>query len=219
MIPVRDNIHSRSFPLATLLFILVNSYFFYYEQELTNTALNRFMNVLGFVPASFLSHVIKHPLDISNYIPLISNLFLHGGWLHIIGNMWYLWFFGGPVEDYFGSFTFLYFYFVCGIIANITQLIVDPTSAIPTIGASGAISGVLGAYLVLYPRAKISLLIPLLILFPIVQVRAWLFLIFWFLLQLHSGTMSLHTDGATIAWWAHIGGFIAGMIGAKRLRP
>ena len=186
MIPLRDNVHSRSFPLMTVLIILVNFYFFHHELSLDSTALQNFINHYGLVPAAFLAKLLKNPLSLSDYIPLISNLFLHGGWLHIIGNMWYLWFFGDHIEDCLGSLDFAYFYFLCGIAANISQIFIDPASAVPTIGASGAISGVLGAYLVLYPRARISLLIPLFLFFPIIQVRAWVFLVFWFLLQLNN---------------------------------
>ena len=195
MIPLRDNVHSRSFPLMTVLFILVNFYFFHHELALNSIALHNFITHYGLVPAAFLAKLLKNPFSLSDYIPLISNLFLHGGWLHIIGNMWFLWFFGDHVEDCLGSLNFAYFYFLCGIVANISQIIIDPASTIPTIGASGAISGVLGAYLVLYPRARISLLVPLFIFFPIIQVRAWIFLVFWFLLQLQSGAMALFTSG------------------------
>ena len=129
--------------------------------------------------------------------------------------MWYLWLFGDHVEDNLGHFTFAWFYFFFGVIANLAQLVVDPASTIATVGASGAISGILGAYLVIYPQARISILIPLILIFPIIQVRAWMFLIFWFLLQLQGGAAALFISGANIAWWAHVGGFLAGVILAK----
>lgn len=218
MIPLRDNIHSRSFPVITIMLIVLNFYFFYQELILSDAALNKYIEAYGLVPAAFLRKLIRYPLDLATYIPFISNLFLHGGWMHIIGNMWYLWIFGDNVEDCLGRLRFIYFYLLCGIIANLAQVIVDPASAVPTIGASGAISGVLGAYLVLYPRARISMLIPLFPFFPIFQIRAMFFLIFWFLLQLQSGALALFTTGANIAWWAHIGGFVAGMALVKMIK-
>ena len=215
MIPLRDNIHSRHFPFMTVLLIAINFYYFYQELLLSDAALTAFISHYGLVPSVFMAKLAKTPLAVATYTPLISNLFLHGGWMHVIGNMWYLWLFGHSVEDCLGRLNFVYFYLLCGILANLSQLVIDPTTTIPTIGASGAISGVLGAYFLLYPRARISTLIPLFILFPIIQIRAWLFLIFWFLLQLQSGAMALSMSGGGIAWWAHIGGFVAGMVLAK----
>ena len=124
----------------------------------------------------------------------------------------------GRIEDCLGRLNFTWFYLLCGVAANLSQTIVDPASTVPTIGASGAISGVLGAYFLLYPRARISTLIPLFLFFPIIQIRAWLFLIFWFLIQLQSGTLALFTAGSGIAWWAHVGGFIAGMALVKLIK-
>jgi membrane associated rhomboid family serine protease len=218
VIPLRDNIRSRSFPFITILLIVVNFYSFYQELILSDATLNSFIENYGLIPAVFLANLTRHPLDIATYIPFISNLFLHGGWMHIIGNMWYLWIFGDNVEDCLGRLRFLCFYLACGIIANLAQIIVDPASVVPTIGASGAISGVLGAYLLLYPRARISMLIPLFPFFPVFQVRAMFFLVFWFLLQLQSGALALISTSANIAWWAHIGGFVAGMVLVKKIK-
>ena len=215
MIPLRDNIHSRTFPIITVILIAINFYCFYLELTFDEAGLESFIAQYGFVPARFLSHFVTAPLAPATYVPIISNLFLHGGWLHILGNMWYLWLFGDHVEDNLGHFTFASFYFFFGVIANLAQLVVDPASTIATVGASGAISGILGAYLVIYPQARISILIPLILIFPIIQVRAWMFLIFWFLLQLQGGAAALFISGANIAWWAHVGGFLAGVILAK----
>jgi membrane associated rhomboid family serine protease len=210
VIPLRDNVHSRHFPYITVLLVVLNFYFFFQEINLNDATLTGYLQRYGLVPAFFLANFANHPFAAATYIPLLSNLFLHGGWMHIIGNMWYLWLFGHSVEDCLGRLNFIYFYLLCGIAANLSQIVVDPGATVPTIGASGAISGVLGAYFLLYPRARISTLIPLFLFFPIIQIRAWLFLIFWFLLQLQSG-LTLFTTGSSIAWWAHIGGFVAGM--------
>lgn len=217
MFPLRDDVPSRSWPLATVLLIIANFYIFYQELVLSAPALHRLIGAWGLVPARFLADFAGRPFDLATYLPLVANLFLHGGWLHIIGNMWYLWIFGDNVEDRLGKIRFLRFYLFCGIAANLVQIMVDPGSTVPTIGASGAISGVLGAYLMLYPRARISVF--LFILLPIIQVRAWLFLPVWFLLQLQSGTSALVTSSAGIAWWAHIGGFVAGMVLAAGMKP
>jgi membrane associated rhomboid family serine protease len=214
--PLRDNISSRSWPLVTFLLIIANFCVFYQELSLSDPALNRLIGAWGLVPAQFIADLANRPLSPDTYLPLVANLFLHGGWLHIIGNMWYLWIFGDNVEDCLGKTRFLYFYIICGIIANLSQMVVDPGSTVPTIGASGAVSGVLGAYLMLYPRARISVFI--FILLPIIQVRAWLFLPLWFLLQLQNGTLSLFMSGANIAWWAHIGGFLGGMVLARLMK-
>ncbi|MDR3564529.1 MAG: rhomboid family intramembrane serine protease [Negativicutes bacterium] len=218
MIPLRDNVHSRHFPYITVGLIIINFYTFFQEIGMSDAALAGSIQNYGLVPASFLANFDSHPLAVSTYVPLFSDLFLHGGWMHIIGNMWYLWLFGHSVEDCLGRLNFTWFYLLCGIAANLSQIIVDPASTVPTIGASGAISGVLGAYFLLYPRARISTLIPLFIFFPIIQIRAWLFLIFWFLLQLQSGALALFTAGSGIAWWAHIGGFVAGMALVKMVK-
>lgn len=216
MFPLRDNIQSRSFPFVTLFLIVANFYVFYQELLLNDPALHKLIAAWGLVPAKFLADIASRPLSPDTYLPLVTNLFLHGGWLHIIGNMWYLWIFGDNIEDCLGKTSFLFFYLICGVVANLSQIVIDPGSAVPTIGASGAVSGVLGAYLMLYPRARISVFI--FILLPIIQVRAWLFLPIWFLLQLQNGTAALFMSGANIAWWAHIGGFIAGLVLARLIK-
>jgi len=218
MIPLRDNIRSHTFPFITILLIIVNFYIFYQELLLSNHVLNRVIARYGLVPAKFLQAFHAASSSPSTYLPLFSNLFLHGGWLHIIGNMWYLWIFADNIEDCLGHLGFLAFYLASGLVANLAQVLVDPTSTVPTIGASGAVSGVLGAYFVCYPWARISTLIPLIFLFPIVEIPAIAFLGFWFLLQLEHGTSPFFA-GASIAWWAHIGGFVWGMLLALFFRP
>ncbi len=212
MFPLRDNVPSRSWPLVTVLLIAANFYVFYQELILSDAALGRMIHALGLVPADFLARLAREPFAFTTYLPFVTNLFLHGGWMHILGNMWYLWIFGDNIEDRLGKFRFLFFYILCGVLANAAQVIVDPLSPVPTVGASGAISGVLGAYLMLFPKARIATLIPLFPIFPIIQIPALLFLPLWFLLQLQQGALALFTAGAGIAWWAHIGGFAAGFV-------
>lgn len=219
MFPLRDNIPSRSWPLVTVLLIAANAYLFYQELLLSDAALTKFIHTWGLVPADFLARAARAPLDYTTYLPLVANLFLHGGWLHILGNMWYLWIFGDNVEDSLGKVRFLCFYLFCGVIANAAQIIADPGAAVPTIGASGAISGVLGAYLMLFPRARIATLIPLFPFFPIIQIPVLLFLPVWFFLQLQQGVAALVTAGTNVAWWAHIGGFAAGFVLARIVKP
>ncbi len=144
---------------------------------------------------------------------IITSLFLHGGWLHVGGNMLYLWIFGDNVEDRLGHVRFLIFYLLCGIAASLTHVLANPASTVPTIGASGAIAGVLGAYFLLYPRSRVLTLLPLGFYLQVVQVPAFLFLGFWFLLQFVVGAVSLRgAGGEGVAWWAHVGGFAAGAV-------
>jgi membrane associated rhomboid family serine protease len=140
-------------------------------------------------------------------------MFLHGGFLHIIGNMWFLWIFGGNVEDQFGHIGYLLFYLVCGLGSGVTQVLFSWGSRVPSLGASGAIAGVLGAYIVFFPRARILTLIPLLIIFFTARIPAWIFIGFWFLMNFLSGVSSLGMRSAGgVAWWAHVGGFLLGVL-------
>ena len=212
MIPIKDNIPSRSVPVVLYALILLNAYVFYQELTVSEDDLERLLEQFGLVPAEFLDGWKRSPWNPALYIPFVANLFFHGGWLHIIGNMWYLRIFGDNIEDRLGHGGFLLFYLLCGVAANAAQIYVDPVADVPTIGASGAISGVLGAYLVSYPGAKVKTIIPIFIIFTVVEVPAVLFLGIWFLAQLQSGAASLAMAGTNVAWWAHIGGFVAGMV-------
>jgi hypothetical protein len=147
-------------------------------------------------------------------------MFLHGGWLHLIGNMWYLWIFGDNVEDTLGPVRYILFYFLCGIAAGVAHVLVSPGSAVPTVGASGAIAGVLGGYASLFPRARIVTLIPIVFYFSIVELPALVVLALWFVIQGLSGFLSLGVAGSTgVAWGAHVGGFLAGLVLVRILRP
>ncbi len=205
MIPLRDVIPSRTFPLVTIAIIIVNAAVFLFEQSLPDPQLNALVAQFGLVPAAF------EPASV------LTSMFLHAGWLHVIGNMWCLWIFGDNVEDRLGHGRFLVFYLLCGTIAALGQVAVQPDSHVPTIGASGAIAGVMGAYLVLYPRSRILTLIPLFIIFPIIEIPAVYFLLFWFAMQLFSGVGTLATSSGQpvggVAFWAHVAGFAGGVLG------
>ncbi|MBP2639543.1 MAG: rhomboid family protein [Firmicutes bacterium] len=211
MFPIRDNIPSRSTPFVMYGIILFNACIFYNELVVSDAELEKMVGFFGLIPFEFMQGLSANPVNIFVYVPLITNLFLHGGWLHIIGNMWYLKIFGDNIEDRMGHGMFFLFYILCGVVANIVQIIVDPASQIPTIGASGAISGVLGAYSVCFPSAKVSTVVFLFIFLTVIEIPALLFLGLWFFMQLQSGAASLFMAGSNVAWWAHIGGFLAGM--------
>jgi membrane associated rhomboid family serine protease len=226
MIPLRDAIPSHSFPAATVLIIALNVLIFLYELSL-GRALEMFILQYGAVPLRFiLAGQTEQVSTPERFLPLFTSMFLHGGWLHVGGNMLYLWIFGDNIEDRLGHVGFLVFYVVCGLVAALTQIYINPTSKIPMVGASGAVAGVLGAYLVLFPHSRVLALIPILFFFQVVELPALVFLIFWFLMQFFSGAVAITaTSYATggVAWWAHIGGFISGMalgfLLPKRKRP
>jgi membrane associated rhomboid family serine protease len=201
MIPLRDVIPSRTTPYITITIIALNAVAWTFEILLPHDALNEFLTIYGVVPAYF------------SYPTLVTSMFLHGGWMHVIGNMWYLWIFGDNVEDRVGHGRFMVFYLLCGVAAALGQVVVDPNSTLPTIGASGAIAGVMGAYFVLYPRSRVLTLIPLIVLMPIVEVPAIVLLGLWFLMQLfNAGTIAMTTSsrGGGVAFAAHVIGFVAG---------
>ena len=204
MIPLRDVIPSRTTPYITITIIGLNAVAWLFEISLPHEALNEFLTVYGVVPAYFSAPT------------LITSMFLHGGWMHVIGNMWYLWIFGDNVEDRVGHGRFILFYLLCGIAAALGQVAVDPNSTLPTIGASGAIAGVMGAYFVLYPHSRVLTLIPWIFL-QVVELPATVLLGFWFLMQLFSaGTIAMtaasHGSGG-VAFAAHVSGFVMGLIG------
>jgi membrane associated rhomboid family serine protease len=208
MIPLRDTQRSNSAPVVTVLIIVANAVAFFYELSLDPWSRNHLIMVYGLVP------------DRLHLVSLFSSMFLHGGWLHIIGNMWFLWIFGDNVEDVLGHLQYLLFYLLCGLAAAATQILTSPDSAVPTIGASGAIAGVMGAYIVKFPHSRILTLVFILIFFTTVEVPAALFLGYWFILQLFSGVGTVadaHQSGGGIAWFAHVGGFLAGIILIKLL--
>jgi len=212
MIPLKDDIPSRSFPLFNILLIIANIVVFFYELTLSPLRLRLFFYQYGVVPY----YLWQFDLPLRN---LLTSMFLHGGWVHLLGNMLYLWIFGDNVEDRMGHFRYLIFYILAGIFASLVQSLVSPFSKVPMIGASGAISGVLGAYLVFFPYARVLTLVPLFFFINIIAIPAFVFIPFWFLLQLFNGILSLPASfagrGGGVAWFAHIGGFIFGLVFAK----
>jgi len=214
MIPLKDNIPSRTFPVTNVTLIIINSIAFLYEVSL-GVRVDEFVMRYGLVPVKFL-FILKH--DLLNLhqaiIPVFTSMFLHGGWMHILGNMIFLWIFGDNVEDRMGHGRYLLFYLLCGLSAAMAQIFTHPLSGVPMIGASGAIAGVMGAYFMLFPTAKILTLVPVFIFLQIVEIPALFFLGFWFLFQFANGLFSLGFENPLmggVAWWAHIGGFAAGM--------
>ena len=217
MIPLRDTIRSRSFPLVNLLIIALNAGVFIFEISLSPNGLDRLIGTFGLVPARL--HLTQPQLLVNNPLPLItmfSHMYLHGGWLHIISNMWVLFIFGDNVEDRMGSGRYFVFYTLSGLASGLLQALIAPTSRVPAIGASGAIAGVLGAYFILYPAGRVLTLIPIIIIPWFVEVPAIIFLGFWFVSQLFSGLAALNVPNAAnmggVAWWAHIGGFLFGIL-------
>jgi membrane associated rhomboid family serine protease len=214
MIPLKDINPRATTPFVTILIIVSNVVVFLYQLSLGSRGGQAFIYEFGMIPARVDLLLTGHGVTLPQALaPLFTSMFLHGGWLHIIGNMWFLWVFGDNIEDYFGHSKYLLFYLVCGIGAGLTHTLANLSSNVPAVGASGAISGVLGAYMVLYPRARVVTLIPLFIVFFTVQLPAFVILGYWFLIQFLSGLSSLGADtGGGTAWWAHIGGFILGAV-------
>jgi membrane associated rhomboid family serine protease len=209
MIPLRDSTRSRTFPIVNVSLIVINFIVFFKEISLSNQALNQLTFTYGLVPAHVASQLAAGAPFLSLATPFITAMFLHANWLHIIGNMLYLWIFGDNVEDRVGHLPYLFFYLLVGVAGSIVYCLASPASRVPIIGASGAIAGILGAYFVLYPKAKVLTLLPLFFFITLVEIPAVWFLLLWFGMQVLNGfTTSLAAD--SVAWWAHIGGFVAG---------
>lgn len=214
MIPLKDKNPRKRFPVITLILIAVNIIVFIYQLSL-GSHLEEFYYRFSVIPQRITESIHSGAIKPLPYLPLITSLFLHGGWLHLGGNMLYLWVFGDNVEDKLGHGRFLVFYVLCGFVASILHIVIEPASSLPTIGASGAISGILGAYIVMFPKARILTLIPIFIFIQLAELPAYIILGLWFLLQFINGMMSLGYAAAGmggVAWWAHIGGFIAGLL-------
>ena len=208
MIPLRDVIPSRSTPVVTMALLAVNVVVFLYQWSLGERAGTAFVFEWGVIPADF------------TVLTMFTSMFLHGGFLHAGGNMLYLWIFGDNVEDRLGKGRFLFFYLLCGAAAAIGQILINPDSRIPMVGASGAVAGVMGAYFVMYPQSRIVTLVPF-FLFQIIEVPAVFFLGIWFLMQFLSGVGSIaQVEAGTggVAFWAHVAGFVAGVVGGFALR-
>ncbi len=216
MIPLRDTVSSKNIPVATYFIIGLNIFVFLLQPSAGHGE-RQFIYLYGLVPAKFTVHKFAVWFSLSNKLfSFVSYMFLHGGFWHILGNMWFLYIFGDNVEDYFGSLRFLWFYILCGIAAAFFHILLNPVSQVPTIGASGAIAGVMGAYFILHPKAKILTLIPIIIIPFFFEIPAFIFLGFWFIIQFFNAAgSSAGAAGAGIAWWAHVGGFLSGMMMVK----
>ena len=214
MIPLRDTIPAKNYPVVNSIIIGVNVAIFLY-QSAQGAALDRFIYIYGLVPARYsIPQIASYFSAAQQIFAFFSFMFLHGGFWHLLGNMWSLYIFGDNVEDHLGHFRYLLFYFLCGLASGASHLILNLHSNIPTIGASGAIAGVMGAYFILHPRSKILTLIPIFFIPYFLEIPAYFFLGFWFVLQFINAAGS-HGQAGGVAWWAHIGGFIFGIIFLK----
>jgi membrane associated rhomboid family serine protease len=221
MIPIKDDIPSRGYPIVNVTLIVINVVVFLFELSL-GPKLESFIRAFAVIPVKYFysgirledGSVILFSLE-ERIIPLFTSMFLHGGWLHLISNMLYLWIFGDNVEDRMGHFRYILFYLLCGLAAAFAHIVTNAKSDVPTIGASGAIAGVLGAYLMLYPFARVVVVIPILFFWDVIKLPALIVLGFWFVTQIFQGTLALAIETSAtggVAWWAHIGGFVFGMI-------
>ncbi|OLC94179.1 MAG: hypothetical protein AUH86_15030 [Acidobacteria bacterium 13_1_40CM_4_58_4] len=208
-IPLKDINPSRSYPVVNITLILVNVVVFLYQFTLPPQTFTMFLLANSTVPARIPSFLTGHASFEVAFLPLLTSMFLHSGLAHIAGNMLFLWIFGDNIEDHFGHLLYLVFYLVCGIGAGLLHVVFNLNSVVPALGASGAISGVMGAYMLLYPRERILTLVFIFL----VPIPAVFILGYWFLLQFLSGINALGA-GATggVAWWAHVGGFLLGML-------
>lgn len=214
MIPLEDTAPRRNRPLITVGLIFVNGMIFLYELLLPRSLKEEFFYFLGIVPARF-----THPdwaawvgFPVDDYWPFLTHLFLHSGWIHFLGNMWTLWIFGDNVEDRMGSLRFLLFYLLCGLFAGIVHSISNPASMLPAVGASGAIAGVMGAYLFLFPNSRVRVFFPLFLLPFFFEVHTVTFFGAWFLTQILGGVLADASQAGGVAWWGHLGGFAAGVL-------
>ena len=214
MIPIRDTIQSRNYPIVRNVLIGVNV-LVYFWGLFQRSDLQRIFVLYGLVPVRYSDPDIAiHFSYLEQVFPFFSSMFLHGGFLHLLGNMWFLYIFGDNVEDRLGPFRFLVFYVLSGVAATLIHLVTNWHSQLPTIGASGAVAGVMGAYFLLYPTARVLTMIPLFFIPFFFEIPAFFFLGYWALIQLLYGTLS-HGMAAGVAWWAHVGGFVFGMIGVR----
>lgn len=220
MIPLKNLRPRTHFPAVTLALIVINFIVFFYQLTLDPRALQSFIITYSMIPARAQLALAHSQYTLAQgFLPLLTSMFLHAGWLHIIGNMWFLWLFGPNVEDRLGHLPYLGFYLVCGLGAGIAQTLFSLGSTIPGLGASGAIAGVLGAYVVFFPSSRILTLVTLFFWWFFARLPAVLFIGLWFAVQFLSGLGSLGSaQGGGVAWWAHVGGFLLGMLLVSGMR-
>lgn len=215
MIPIRTTVPTRYPPFITWVLIAVNCAIFFVQQGLTPGELEQFVLRYALVPARYSQPLAfgDPGLTPADFVPFVTMMFLHGGWLHLVLNMWTLWLFGPAVEDRLGHSRFLLFYLGCGIVASLVQMASDPYSTVPALGASGAIAGVLGCTLSLFPLSRVIVVVPVLFLPLFFELHAVVFIGIWFLIQILEGTVALlQPSEGGVAWWAHVGGFVAGLL-------
>ena len=221
MLPIGDKIRTRHPAVVNLVLIAANVAVFFYQSFYTQQGAAAFIQRFGFVP-QLLSNVDRMPLADAGWVPLtlLTGIFLHGGWFHLGSNMLFLWIFGDNVEDRLGHARYLLFYLLCGLLASLAHFCVHPDSVLPTVGASGAVAGVLGAYLFLFPRARIRTLVVVIIYIQIIHLPAWFLITIWITTQILSACTELAgAQAAGVAWFAHIGGFVAGILLLMALKP
>src|SRR3954462_1490807 len=213
MIPLKNTVPSRYPPVVTWILIATNCLVFLFQNSLSPLELEMFLRDFALIPARYTAGLAYGELTLGAFVPMFTMMFLHGGWLHLIFNMWTLWLFGPTVEDRLGHGRYLAFYLACGLAASVAHLVFNPTSVIPAVGASGAIAGVLGCYMRLFPLARVIVLVPIIFIPLFFEVPALAFVGIWFIMQLLQGAAEFFTtsSGAGVAWWAHIGGFLAGL--------
>jgi membrane associated rhomboid family serine protease len=214
MIPLKDKNPTRLFPYVNLTLIAANILVFFYEVS-QGPELSLIFDRFAVIPLNVVTALSGRGIVVQPLQAFFTSMFLHGGWLHLGGNMLYLWVFGDNIEDKLGHLRYLVFYLIAGVFASAAYIYIDPHSLIPSVGASGAISGVLGAYILLFPKARIVTLIPIFIFLQFAELPAFVVIGLWFVLQFFNGLASLGYQTAQsggIAWWAHIGGFVAGML-------
>ncbi|OGW02785.1 MAG: rhomboid family intramembrane serine protease [Nitrospinae bacterium RIFCSPLOWO2_12_39_16] len=212
MIPLKDDNPTKIFPIVTIGIIAANILVFIYQLSL-GAGYEKFIFTYGAFPYEITHSVdIGPPVQMPVFFTVYSSMFMHGGFMHIIGNMLYLWIFGNNIEDSMGHIRFIFFYLICGTVASLTHIFLAPNSKIPMVGASGAVSGILGAYLLLFPHARILTLVTFGFFIKMIKIPAMVVLGFWIVLQFLNSTVASGSEGGGVAWFAHIGGFFAGLI-------
>ena len=212
MIPLRDLTPRERTPFIAWALVLANVGIFVYQYFVLDPGRAQAVFIASFaaVPANVGAAVLGQESLVGGLMPLVTSMFLHGGFMHLLGNMWFLWIFGDNVEDELGHFKFLLFYLTCGVLATLAHVVAEPSSAVPLVGASGAIAGVMGAYLMRFPRSRVTVLLPLVVIWTTVRMPAFVMLLYWFAIQVLNGTAD--SSGGGVAWWAHVGGFAIGAV-------
>lgn len=219
MIPLRDSVRSGRTPYVNIGLILLNVFIFISQLGLQPYQLSQIYYTFGVIPAEVVNVFYTGAPFGQVTVTFITATFMHGGWFHLVGNMLFLWIFGDNIEDRLGHVKYLFFYLLAGIVGGIAHVLANPASIIPVIGASGAVAGVLGAYLLSFPRSRILALVPVFFFLTVIEVPAVIFIVVWFAIQVFNGVAFLGGTANAVAWWAHIGGFLAGAGLVKLLAP